>query len=98
MTTLSPDCIPLDEVAARLDVHIDRLYAALASGEVPAVRIGSRWRVPRAAFERWWATAGGKVPLELPKQRRARRYRVVHNRGDRRAQPATVTQMRAGGR
>jgi excisionase family DNA binding protein len=41
------------EAARRLGIGKSSLYEALARGEVPGLRIGGRWVVPRARFERF---------------------------------------------
>jgi excisionase family DNA binding protein len=41
------------EAARRLGIGKSSLYEALARGEVPGIRIGGRWVVPRARFERF---------------------------------------------
>lgn len=56
------ECLALKvEDAAKL-LHVGRTstYAAVRRGEIPAVRIGGLWRVPRAALERMLAEAGRK--------------------------------------
>lgn len=41
------------EAAAALDIKSkDAAYKAAANGEIPAIRIGRLWRVPKAALEK----------------------------------------------
>jgi excisionase family DNA binding protein len=48
------DVLTVDEAAGRLKVDRKSLYATIARGEFwPAVRIGRRLVIPRAAFEAW---------------------------------------------
>lgn len=42
------DLITTERLAAILGVHVNTARALCRSGEVPAVRIGNRWYVPRA--------------------------------------------------
>ncbi len=42
-----------DEAAEVLGVGRSKIYALLASGEVPAVRVGRSVRVPVEALRRW---------------------------------------------
>jgi excisionase family DNA binding protein len=58
--TRGDDRIRVDEIAVRLDVGRLLVYAMLGT-EIPAVRVGRKWIIARAAFERWLATAGVKV-------------------------------------
>jgi len=41
------------EVAALLGMSRANTYALLASGEIPARRLGSRWIIPRHRFAQW---------------------------------------------
>jgi excisionase family DNA binding protein len=41
------------EVAALLDISRATAYTRLASGEIPARRIGSRWIIARRRFDAW---------------------------------------------
>ena len=49
----SGETITADEAARRLGIAKTTLYEALARGEVPGLRIGGRWVLPRARFERF---------------------------------------------
>ena len=51
--------LTVEEVAAVLRIGRSTAYAAARSGEIPAVRVGHRLLVPRAALERWLAEPGG---------------------------------------
>jgi excisionase family DNA binding protein len=50
---IAPDrlAFSIDETAATLGLSRDVVYAAVRSGELPAVRIGTSWRIPRKALE-----------------------------------------------
>lgn len=52
------DTYNIDEVAKRLGIGRNQAYKAARSGEIPALRIGGRWLVPRVALERMLAGAG----------------------------------------
>lgn len=41
------------DIAPELGVTDGRVYQMIASGALPAVRIGSAVRIPRAAWESW---------------------------------------------
>lgn len=41
------------DVAHELGVTTGRVYQLIAAGEIPALRIGGRVRIPRAEWERW---------------------------------------------
>ncbi len=51
----SRDTVPPEEIALRLDLGINQVYAGLRKGQIPARRIGRRWIVTRPAFEQWLA-------------------------------------------
>jgi excisionase family DNA binding protein len=46
------ETITLSEAAKRLGIGRNQAYMAAAKGEIPTIRIGRRWLVPRAPFER----------------------------------------------
>lgn len=41
------------EVAAYLRVHVITIYRMADRGELPALRVGRRWRFKRDQIERW---------------------------------------------
>ena len=41
------------DIAPLLGVTTGRIYQLIAAGEIPAVRLGRAWRVPRAAWDEW---------------------------------------------
>jgi excisionase family DNA binding protein len=43
----------IHEVAETLNLTPCRIYQLIAAQEIPAVKIARRWRVPRAAFDKW---------------------------------------------
>ena len=47
-TTLTPE-----EVSQALGLGINQVYNALKEGQIPHHRIGRRYVIPRAMFERW---------------------------------------------
>ena len=47
-----PDYLTVRELADLLGVSLRTAYTLVTSGEVPAVRVRSLWRVPRAELER----------------------------------------------
>jgi len=52
------DTMTVEEAGRRLGVGRNNAYEAVKSGTIPALRIGKRWVVPVAAFERMLAEAG----------------------------------------
>jgi excisionase family DNA binding protein len=52
------DRIRVAEIAERLDVGRLLVYDMLEARQIPAVRVGRKWIIARAAFERWLASAG----------------------------------------
>jgi excisionase family DNA binding protein len=52
--------ITVAEAAAQLGVSLPSVYAAMKRGDLPAVRVGARWLVPKAPFEA--LLRGGAAP------------------------------------
>jgi excisionase family DNA binding protein len=53
--TRTTDLVSFEEAQQRLRIGRNQLYAALAAGKVPALRLKRKWRIPRIAFERMLA-------------------------------------------
>ncbi len=51
--------LTVEEAAARLGIGRNAAYVAANKGQIPAIRIGKRLLIPRAAFER--LLAGGEA-------------------------------------
>ncbi|WP_433793058.1 helix-turn-helix domain-containing protein [Actinoplanes sp. CA-252034] len=41
------------EVAGMLSLNLGGTYALIRSGEIPAIKLGGRWVVPRGRFHTW---------------------------------------------
>ncbi len=50
---MEPLLLRTDDVARALGLGRSTVFALMAAGELPVVRIGRSVRVPRAALERW---------------------------------------------
>lgn len=50
-----------DELARALGVARNTVYVALRNGVIPHVRMGSRFVIPKAAIDTWFATIGQKT-------------------------------------
>ena len=50
--------ISVGEIARRLNVGRQTVYAMLEQGVLPAIRLGRRWIITRAAYLRWEQTCG----------------------------------------
>jgi excisionase family DNA binding protein len=48
----------IPEIARRLSIGRQAVYAMLEQGILPGIRIGRRWLVTRYAFESWERTCG----------------------------------------
>jgi len=46
----------IDEVLAALKVKSCTVYRLIKTGDLPAIRIGRRWRVRRTDFDAWLET------------------------------------------
>ncbi len=51
----NPDLMITNEVATYLRVSITTLYRLAREGQIPATKIGSRWRFKRASINKWLA-------------------------------------------
>jgi excisionase family DNA binding protein len=49
------------DLAPLLGVSTARVYQLISSGDIPAIRIGGAWRVPKAAWESWLREQGTKA-------------------------------------
>ena len=59
------------EAAELLGVGRSKVYALLATGEIPSVRVGKSVRVPAAALRRWVEERGSNASEEAPEPERA---------------------------
>ena len=50
---MRPDTITVKEAAQRLGIGINQAYEACERGDLPNIRLGKRWIIPRVAFEAW---------------------------------------------
>jgi excisionase family DNA binding protein len=50
----------IEDVALALGVNINTAYAAARKGELPVIRVGRRYLVPRAAFAKMLEGAGAQ--------------------------------------
>jgi excisionase family DNA binding protein len=50
--------ITVPEIARRLNIGRQAVYAMLKQGVIPGLRIGRRWIVTRHAYEQWERTCG----------------------------------------
>ena len=53
-----PLVFTVTETAKLMRMGLNKTYEAIHSGEIPSVKIGCRYYVPRAALERMLADAG----------------------------------------
>jgi len=56
------------EIARRLNIGRQAVYAMLEQGVIPALRIGRRWIVTRHAYEQWERTCGTRASAGLVAQ------------------------------
>ena len=47
------ELMTVQDVAARLNLSDSTVYAMMRKGEIPAVKIGSQWRVDPARLDSW---------------------------------------------
>ena len=56
----------VEEVARRLDIGRQGVYAMLEKGILPGIRLGRRWIITRHAYEQWERTCGTRDALLVP--------------------------------
>jgi excisionase family DNA binding protein len=54
------------DVARHLHIGTRAVYGMLARGQLPGLRIGQRWLITRASFERWEKTCGLEPASNMP--------------------------------
>jgi len=54
--------ISVPEIAERLTLGRQGVYALLEQGIIPGIRLGRRWIVTRYAYEQWERTCGAGLP------------------------------------
>jgi excisionase family DNA binding protein len=47
----------VEETAGLLKLHVNTVYAACRRGEIPTVKIGKRWLIPKLALDQMLARA-----------------------------------------
>ena len=52
---MQQDTITVKEAAQRLGIGINQAYEACERGQIPCMRFGKRWLIPKAAFDAWLA-------------------------------------------
>lgn len=57
--------ITVPEIAQRLGVGRQLVYAMLERGLIPAIRVGRPWIVTRHSYETWERNCGRVAPLVL---------------------------------
>jgi excisionase family DNA binding protein len=51
----------VDALAAELGISRQSTYDGLRKSEIPGIRLGKRWILPKAAIAAWLSNAGGNV-------------------------------------
>ena len=73
-----------EEVAEWLGLSVETIYRKARSGEMPALRIGRRWRFLRGALQRWARGEGERPSVHEPRRILSRDELpkfAVHNAG-----------------
>ncbi len=50
--------VTIQEIASRLSIGRQTVYAMLEQGVLPGIRLGSRWLITRHAYQEWERTCG----------------------------------------
>ena len=53
----------VDELARALGISRHKAYQALRAGEIPSIRLGRRFVLPKSAISEWLKTAGGRLQV-----------------------------------
>ena len=64
MRSAQIDALSIADVASRLGISLATAYRAARAGEIPALRFGNRYVVPRPAFEEMLRTGHHKADIE----------------------------------
>jgi excisionase family DNA binding protein len=56
-------CLKPREAAREAGIGETNFYRMLQRGEVPCIRVGNRFVIPRVAFDRWLAECGQRSAL-----------------------------------
>ena len=51
----------VEALATALGISRQSTYSALRSGEIPSIRLGKRFILPKAAIQEWLRSAGGTM-------------------------------------
>ena len=54
----------VEEIARRLEIGRQAVYAMLEQGVLPGIRLGRRWIITRHAYEQWERTCGMPTGLQ----------------------------------
>ena len=54
-----------DEVCPILHMGRSAVYEAIRRGDIPTIRIGRRWLIPKAALIRMLSDAGAEAPSDI---------------------------------
>jgi excisionase family DNA binding protein len=58
--------ITVEEIARRLNIGRQTVYAMLEQKVLPGIRLGQRWLITRHAYEQWEKTCGASPRPGLP--------------------------------
>ena len=50
--------LTVKDVAQQLGIGINQAYSACERGQIPTVRFGRRWLIPKTAFQQWLHASG----------------------------------------
>lgn len=50
--------LTVKDVAEQLGIGINQAYSACERGQIPTVRFGRRWLIPKPAFQQWLEFSG----------------------------------------
>ena len=50
--------LTVKDVAQQLGIGINQAYSACERGQIPTIRFGRRWLIPKPAFHQWLQASG----------------------------------------
>ena len=50
--------LTVKDIAEQLGIGINQAYSACERGQIPTVRFGRRWLIPKTAFHQWLQASG----------------------------------------
>ncbi len=63
---MKDEYLTANEVAERLKLNVETIYDLMKSGQLPAIKIGGRWRMEASELREWFKTLASQPPPRRP--------------------------------